>query len=101
MIQYILKDATGKVLRRGTRESADLVPSVPGTTVEIVPLDYQPPTQPLYPPTFENTRKFAYPSVRDQLDMLWHAMDSGQIPKAQKFYNALKAVKDKYPKGGQ
>lgn len=39
-----------------------------------------------------------YPKLEDQLDMLWHSMDTGQIPKATEFYTAIKAVKDKYPK---
>jgi len=43
-------------------------------------------------------RKSAYPSIGDQLDMLWHSMDSGEIPKSLAFYNAIKTVKDKYPK---
>lgn len=40
----------------------------------------------------------AYPSVGDQLDMLWHAMDSKEIPMCKEFYVAIKGVKDKYPK---
>jgi len=55
---------------------------------------------PVFEPTYVDRRKGAYPSIGDQLDMLWHAMDTGQIPKAQQFYNALKAVKDKFPKNG-
>lgn len=47
---------------------------------------------------YEGLRRNAYPDIGDQLDMLWHAMDSGQISKAEDFYNALKAVKDLYPK---
>ncbi|MPS58899.1 MAG: hypothetical protein E2594_17275 [Pseudomonas sp.] len=41
-----------------------------------------------------------YPSIQDQLDALWHAMDSGQLPKAEPFYSQIKAVKDTYPKTG-
>jgi hypothetical protein len=44
------------------------------------------------------SRAREYPLISDQLDMLWHAMDSGEIPKAKEFYLACKAVKDKYPK---
>lgn len=40
-----------------------------------------------------------YPSVGDQLDSLWHAMDSGEIPVASVFYNAIKMAKDANPKG--
>lgn len=40
-----------------------------------------------------------YPPIGDQLDMLWHAMDNDKIPsKWIEWYNAIKAVKDKYPK---
>lgn len=39
-----------------------------------------------------------YPSVGDQLDMLWHAMDNGTIPVVDDFYNTIKQVKDNNPK---
>ena len=39
-----------------------------------------------------------YPSIGDQLDMLWHSMESGEIPKSAAFFSACKAIKDKYPK---
>lgn len=48
--------------------------------------------------TYEDKRKREYPGICDQLDMLWHAMDTNQIPRAQRFYNAIKRVKDKHPK---
>lgn len=40
----------------------------------------------------------AYPKIDEQLDMLWHAMDSGEIPKATEWYNKIKEVKDSIPK---
>jgi hypothetical protein len=43
-------------------------------------------------------RMGAYPGVTEQLDMLWHAMDKGILTKVPEFYNAIKTVKDKYPK---
>jgi hypothetical protein len=43
-------------------------------------------------------RAHAYPSYGNQFDMLWHAMDDGQIPKVEPFYSDIKAVKAKYPK---
>lgn len=43
-------------------------------------------------------RMSEYPGVTEQLDMLWHAMDTGVLTKVPDFYNAIKAVKDKYPK---
>ena len=43
-------------------------------------------------------RKLEYPDIGDQLDMLWHAIDSGSLDKTSDFYLALKAVKDNNPK---
>ncbi len=43
-------------------------------------------------------RSTEYPSIGDQLDMLWHSMESGEIEKSTQFFNACKAIKDKYPK---
>lgn len=49
---------------------------------------------------FQSERMLAYPPLGDQLDMLWHAIDSNETLKAQfaEFYNAIKAVKDEMPK---
>jgi len=44
-------------------------------------------------------RQTEYPSMTDQLDMLWHAIDSGSLDKDSDFYTTLKAVKDANPKG--
>lgn len=46
-------------------------------------------------------RAAEYPSVTEQLDALWHAMDQGTIPKVDGFYDSIKAVKDKFPKLGK
>ncbi len=41
-----------------------------------------------------------YPSIGDQFDALWHAIDEGTLDKTSSdFYTMIKAVKDKYPKG--
>ena len=47
-------------------------------------------------------RKLAYPSIGDQLDMLWHSIDQNPELKSKyfDFYEAIKAVKVKYPKNG-
>ena len=47
-----------------------------------------------------NQRKNAYPEIGDQLDMLWHSIDQDSQLKSKyfNFYEALKAVKVKYPK---
>jgi len=43
-------------------------------------------------------RQSDYPSLQDQLDMLWHSMNTGQTTKSEPFYSTIKAVKDKFPK---
>lgn len=45
-----------------------------------------------------DARKEAYPDIGDQLDMIWHAMDEGKLPKNNDFYTKIKEVKDLYPK---
>lgn len=42
-------------------------------------------------------RQRAYPPIGEQLDMLFHAMDRGEIPKATAFYETIKAIKDAVP----
>ena len=51
---------------------------------------------------YVNKRKLAYPSIGDQLDMLWHSIDQDAQLKSKyfDFYEAIKAVKVKYPKNG-
>ena len=51
---------------------------------------------------YQRDRASEYPSIGDQLDMLWHAVDTGDWTAAKvkttEFYTALKAVKDANPK---
>jgi hypothetical protein len=49
-------------------------------------------------PQFVRERRAAYPSVGEQLDMLWHAMDRGEIPKAIEWFERIAAVKAMHPK---
>lgn len=42
-------------------------------------------------------RRAVYPSIEDQLDMLWHAMDDDASKRLEPFYSAIKAVKDQFP----
>ena len=44
--------------------------------------------------TYAEKRAEEYPSIVDQLDMIYHAGQGGDA-----FQKAIKAVKDKYPKG--
>ncbi len=48
--------------------------------------------------SYGELRRAAYPSVTQQLDALWHAMNLGEIPKATAFFDALAQVKAQYPK---
>jgi hypothetical protein len=47
-------------------------------------------------------RDRVYPSIGEQLDMLWHSIDQNPALKSQyfDFYEAIKAVKVKNPKNG-
>ena len=49
-----------------------------------------------------NQRKNSYPSIGDQLDMLWHSIDQNPKLKSEyfEFYEAIKAIKVKHPKNG-
>ena len=51
---------------------------------------------------YAQQRKNAYPEIGDQLDMLWHSIDKDPQLKSKyfDFYEAIKAVKVKYPKNG-
>ncbi len=48
---------------------------------------------------YKQLRKVSYPDVGQQLDALWHAMDTGVIPKIEPMYSDVKAIKEQYPKG--
>lgn len=43
-------------------------------------------------------RDRVYPEIGEQLDMLWHAIDTGTLDNTSEFYTTLKAVKDANPK---
>lgn len=51
-------------------------------------------------PRERGARERAYPPLAEQLDMLWHAMNSGEIPKAEAFYSRILAVKLAIPLDG-
>jgi hypothetical protein len=50
------------------------------------------------PDQYKLDRQKAYPQISDQLDMLWHSIDSGTLNKTSDFYTTLKQVKDDNPK---
>lgn len=47
---------------------------------------------------YRKARLASYPSVNEQMDMLWHAMNDNVLPRAEPFYSRLLAVKQAYPK---
>ena len=48
---------------------------------------------------YTQKRASAYPSIGEQLDLLWHAIDRGQpLDTTSTWYQAIKAVKAQYPK---
>ena len=49
---------------------------------------------------YQRDREKEYPSWQDQMDMLWHSIDQNAELKQKyfAFYEAIKAVKAKYPK---
>lgn len=49
-------------------------------------------------PNYDLQRVNSYPPLGDQMDMLWHAMDSGALPRVEPFYGSIKAVKNAHPK---
>lgn len=60
---------------------------------------YTPPeTPPRLATGYDADRLVSYPNIGAQLDMIWHSMNNGEIPKSGAFFEAVKAVKDQYPK---
>ena len=47
---------------------------------------------------YKEQRMLEYPFIGDQLDMLWHAINTNSLNQTSDFYTTIKAVKDKYPK---
>lgn len=73
--------------------STDIVDPVTNT---ILKGQRPPPPPPVK--TYDQNRLNLYPDVGEQLDMLWHAMDTGTLTKAEPFYTYIKTIKDAYPK---
>lgn len=51
-----------------------------------------------HPGDYRARRAADYPQLAEQLDALWHAMDRGELAKVPGFYDAVRAVKARYPK---
>lgn len=48
--------------------------------------------------SYRERRQAEYPPLAEQLDMLWHAMDRGELPKAEPWYSTIRQVKEAQPK---
>lgn len=97
-MKFYIKNAVGKIVRFGEcPEDTFSLQAGPGETVhEGEPV--LPPPAPLFDTSWSGGRRREYPAIGDQLDALYHAMDTGVIPKVPSFYDPIKAVKTKYPK---
>jgi hypothetical protein len=85
----------GMGLYKGETEPGDTIDVATGSLVKgrIAPSTPHAPD-----PAYVRARKAAYPSVQEQLDWLWHAMDRGDMSKVEPFYGHIKAVKTNFPK---
>lgn len=113
---FTIFDASGEILRSGScPEGAFLLQAQPGEFIveaESDPLKdaVDPQTQqvvrggrppdPVKPEPYTVVRHRMYPSVEDQLDMIWHAMHDNILPRVEPMYSMILAVKEAAPKGG-
>ena len=49
-------------------------------------------------PNYAQLRSGAYPKLREQLDLLFHDLTTGNLTTSGGFYSALAAVKSEFPK---
>ena len=63
-------------------------------------MSFELPEEKEYQAARTRTGSTVYPSIGDQLDLLWHAIDADADLKVKfaSFYNCIKAVKDANPK---
>lgn len=87
--------ADSHLIEEASDPSTDIVDVVNNTV-----LKNQKPPEPERVKSYLESRYELYPGINEQLDMLWHSMDRGDIPKAEPFYSRIKAVKLAYPKDG-
>lgn len=115
-MDYIIYNASGEILQVGNvpeeafhlqaqegqfilQGSADPEKDSIDVNTKTIIKDGKPIVTPVTPPVgYAAARRAMYPNPAEQLDLLWHAMDTGQIPKAQPFFDIIKSVKDSNPK---
>lgn len=113
MTHFTIYNAAGEILRSGQCSDGD-VDAQAGEGEFVLRAESNPETDRVDPVTqtlipngkppppvdmdYQRARMDVYPSVGEQLDMLWHAMDSNQMQRLEPFYSTIKAIKDAYPK---
>ena len=71
----------------------------PNPEWEEIEVDFNQLPDPNYVPPYTARRFNSYPQVLDQLDMLWHELNTnGSISADGAWFNAIKDVKDAHPK---
>lgn len=113
-MNFIIYNQAGEILRTGTvpeeffsiqanegefilEGEADALTDMIDHATQTVLRGVKSPPEPL-PESYADIRRRMYPSTQEQLDMLWHAMDTGIMEKAEPFYSTIKTVKDAVPK---
>lgn len=89
------KDVAGKITIFQNGKWVRVTPEpIPEPTPEPTP---EPIPEP--PLTYRELRAAAYPTLGDQLDMIWHAINQGlPLDTTSQFYQAIAQVKETYPK---
>lgn len=105
VVSYFVTDDQGVVIQSGTSQRMHLpgqsaagvlhLGAAPQGRFRFINGEFEP-----YVPevSYDVARRDGYPPIQEQLDMLWHAMDQGALPKVEPFYTALQRVKQQHPK---
>ena len=103
-MKYIKQKSTGKIIFREephsdkTIDNAVVFSGIDKSDLEVAENSWSEDDWIDNSVSYQDKRQIYYPSIGDQLDMLWHAIDDGTLDKTSDFYTSLKATKDKYPK---
>ena len=107
MCEYTFYDlASGKLLQWGSGPELPPIPQGAGHLAALPPdplKEYRVENDvfvevPAAEPDYVQMRMWEYPSITDQLDALWHAMDDGTLPRAPGFYDVIAEIKNKHKK---
>lgn len=102
MICYVLSNKEGEIVQRGKCSSKEEIPQIDGLMVQIITEDdrRQPHCGPA--PTYTNYRAMDYPTIGEQLDVLWKVLASVDSLKDHSdlapMLQRIQAVKSKHPK---